>query len=126
MRAVLPLALLLLGSLAQAEELPSAPQPTFNNADKALFAGIALARVADVISTEHAQAQGAQDLMGETIARSPAMLSGVEAAAMAAQVYGSRWAIRHGHRKLATATEWIHLGATVGVVAWNFSIKEQR
>jgi hypothetical protein len=129
---VILVGLLLTTAVAHAET-PDAPDPVeltsppvsvrptgLTRTDKFLLAGIAGARAADVVTTTQAMNMGGREvILGQTIASNPALLSLVEAGAVVGQAAGTKWARRHGHDKLAVASEWIHLGLVVGTVGWN-------
>jgi hypothetical protein len=132
-RLVGAVGLLLATAAAAFAEMPDAPDPVeltsspvparsadLTRTDKFLLAGIAGARAGDVVTTTVIHRMGGREvILGQTVAGSPALLSLVEAGAVIGQAAGTKWARKHGHDKLAIASEWVHFGLVVGTVGWN-------
>jgi hypothetical protein len=90
--------------------------------DDALYASIASYRTLDYFSTRRALAGGAHELiLPEWVVDNRGRFIAFEALASGAEIGGSMWLIRHGHRHMARATNIISIGLGVRAVVNNYT-----
>ena len=78
--------------------------------DQVLLVGVAAVRLEDAVTTPLLFKNGAQeDLLPDTVARSPVYMLALGALATSAQYRLSAALIRHNHGRIARATELIHI-----------------
>jgi hypothetical protein len=102
--------------------VPVAPlQETPHLVDHALYASIAGYRTFDYLSTQHAIAGGAHEVMlPQWVVSHRGTFIAFEGLATATEVSSSVWLIHHRHRRLARAMNLFSIGVGVNTVVHNY------
>jgi hypothetical protein len=141
---LLVLCFLLACNAASGEATPSAPTPSYSSSlhpiisaarvrvslpqqgrphllDGALYASIATYRTLDYFSTRRALAGGAREVvLPQWVVNNRGTFIAFEGLATASEVGGSVWLIRHGHRRIARATNLMSIGLGTQAVVNNY------
>jgi hypothetical protein len=98
--------------------------PFWDKENILLFAGVGAGRALDYISTRHFRERGVNEwLLTNHIVDNKPLFAGIEIAAAAASVGVSYLFHRSGHHKLERWVSIVHIGASVGGSAWNYTLK---
>lgn len=90
--------------------------------DDALYASIAGYRTLDYLSTRHALAGGAHEVvLPQWVVENRGTFIAFEGLATASEVSGSVWLIRHGHRRMARAMNMMSIGLGTRAVVNNYT-----
>jgi hypothetical protein len=90
--------------------------------DGALYASIATYRTLDYFSTRRALAGGAREVvLPQWVVNNRGTFIAFEGLATASEVGGSVWLIRHGHRRIARATNLMSIGLGTQAVVNNYT-----
>jgi len=89
-----------------------------------LFAGVGAGRALDYISTRHFRNRGVNEwLFTNNIVDNKPLFAGIEVAGVAASIGVSYLFHRSGHHKLERWVSIVHIGASLGGSAWNYTLK---
>lgn len=98
---------------------PRLEQPTF--ADRALYVGIAAYRTMDLVSTQHAIAWGAREVvLPQWVVANTAVFAGFEGLSTVGEVGASVWLIHHRHRRMARALNMMSISLGTNTVLHNY------
>jgi len=98
--------------------------PFWDKENVLLFAGVGAGRALDYISTRHFRERGVNEwLLTNHVVDNKPLFAGIETAGAAASLGVSYLFHRSGHHKLERWISIVHIGASVGGSAWNYTLK---